>query len=426
MDYARRIIDDMLDQAFPHLAAIALEGAKGVGKTATGMQRANTVVNLADAAERSLIARNVGHISQVDPPVLIDEWQLIPEVWDTVKTAVDRNGAGGRFLLAGSAGLKPGVRVHSGAGRIVRLKMRPLSLAERGVAEPTVSLASLLEGGQAALSGESPLGLGDYVEEILRSGFPGVRGLPDLPRNLQLDSYLARIVDSELPENGVTVRHPDALRRWLRAYGAATSTDARFSTILAAATPGEPDKPARATVQGYREHLTRLFILDPLDAWRPAFNPLSALTNTPKHHLVDPALAARLVGVGRAGLLRGEGVRVGGARASGGTWLGALFESLAVQSVRVYAEAANARVAHMRLADSRREIDIIVEREDQSVVAIEVKLASDVNDGDAKHLNWLKDQIGDRVIDRVILNTGSRAMRLQSGVAVVPLALLGP
>ena len=423
MAYSRRTIDGLLDEVLPHLAAVALEGAKGVGKTATASQRAKTIVDLGLAGQRSTVEGNPGYLTGLEPPIFVDEWQMVPEVWGVVRRSVDQDGSGGRFLLAGSASVAPGTRIHSGAGRIVRLKVRPMSLAERGIWEPTVSLGALLRGEGAKLDGHTAVGLTHYVDQILASGFPGIRELPDRARRLQLDSYISRIVDTELPEQGMAVRRPQALRLWLQAYGAATATDASFSKILNAATPGEKDKPARATVAAYREHLARIFVLDPIPAWSTVFSPLKSLTVSPKHHLVDPALAARMVGVNKAGLLRGEGQRVGAAM---GTWLGALFESLAAQSVRIYAGAASARVGHLRLRDSSREIDLIVEGEDRSVVAIEVKLADTVGDKDVRHLNWLHGQLGDRLMDRVVVNTGEFAYRRPDGVAVVPLALLGP
>lgn len=424
MVYRRRLLDDTLDELFPHLAAIAIEGAKGVGKTATAKRRAAMVVDLASPPMRQSVAADYDYVARVEPPVLIDEWQLEPAVWDRVRQAVDDDSSGGRFLLAGSAGVEPGVRIHSGAGRIVSLSMRPMSLFERGVGEPSVSLRELLGGFTGPIQGSSVMGVPEYTDEILRSGFPGIRELPDRPRAEQLDSYLARIVERELPDNGVTVRRPEALRRWMTASAAATSTDASYSSILDAATPGEDDKPARQTVAVYREHLARLFVIDDVEAWTPTFAPLTRLTRTPKHHLVDPALAARLVGVGKEGLLRGDGARVT-ARADTKTWLAALFESLVTQSVRVYAAAAEARVGHLRTKD-QREVDLVVERPDRRLVAIEVKLGGTVDDGDVRHLNWLSDQLGDRVVDRIVVNTGPAAYRRHDGVAVVPLALLGP
>lgn len=144
MTYQRRIVDDMLDELFPHLAAIALEGAKGVGKTATASQRANTILALNRPGQRETLAADLSYIDRAPAPVLIDEWQLEPAVWDHVKVAVDEDNSGGRFLLAGSAGVAPGIRIHSGAGRIVSIPLRPLSLAERNLIEPSVSLRALL------------------------------------------------------------------------------------------------------------------------------------------------------------------------------------------------------------------------------------------------------------------------------------------
>ncbi|MCW5951364.1 MAG: ATP-binding protein [Propionibacteriaceae bacterium] len=407
----------------PELAAIAIEGAKAVGKTATASRRAATILALNDELTRQSVAANRDLVIQVEPPVFIDEWQLEPSVWERVRTAVDDDPhATGRFLLAGSAGLAPTVRIHSGAGRIVRLTMRPLTIAERGLTTPTVSLRELHTGG-ASVTGQTGLGVADYVDEILATGFPGIRDTPARGRDRQIDSYLDRILDSDLRDNGIVVRRPAALRAWLRAYAAATSTATDYTKILDAATAGDPNKPSRPTVDAYREHLTRLFILDPIEAWIPSFAPLKRLTVSPKHHLVDPGLAARVVGVGKQGLLVGKGERVS---ATTGTWLGALFESLAVQSVRTYAELMNARIGHLRTRNGDREIDMIVETNDLDCVALEAKLSGTVEDRDVQHLHWLKRQIGPRLKDAVILNTGRFAYRRPDGIAVVPLSLLGP
>ncbi|MCG7607677.1 MULTISPECIES: ATP-binding protein [Mycobacterium] len=423
MGYRRRIVDELLDELFSHLPAIALEGAKAVGKTATASQRAETVVSLNDPRQHEVVTADPDYIVRAPHPVLVDEWQLEPSVWDRVRRAVDDDSSGGRFLLAGSAGVAPGVRIHSGAGRIVSLQMRPMALSERGTAHPIVSLRELLSGEKPDVAGRSDVTLPMYADEILRSGFPGIRDLPERARQIQLDSYVARIVERELPENGYVVRRPATLMSWLSAYAAATSTDASFTTLLDAATAGESDKPARQTVDSYRNHLQRLFVLDPVPAWVPTFSPLKRLTQTPKHHLVDPAIAARLVGVGKAGLLQGDGVRVAQAT---GTWLGALFESLAAQSIRVYAGASNAQVGHLRTKNTEHEVDLVVESEDRRVVAIEIKLAATVTDRDVRHLHWLRSQIGDRLVDSVVVTTGEFSYRRPDGVAVVPLALLGP
>ncbi|HUY71760.1 MAG TPA: AAA family ATPase, partial [Gaiellaceae bacterium] len=170
MSYRRRIIDEALDEVFPDLGAIALEGAKGVGKTATASERAATILSLNNPNELAAVEGDLDLVTQVTPPVLIDEWQLAPSVWDRVRRAVDDDGRGGRFLLAGSAGVAPGVRIHSGAGRIVSMAMRPMSFSERGIEDPTVSLRALLKGGTQELGGISRVDVPGYTEEILRSG----------------------------------------------------------------------------------------------------------------------------------------------------------------------------------------------------------------------------------------------------------------
>lgn len=425
-DYSPRIVDAELDELLVGLAAIAIEGAKGTGKTATGRRRASTVVELDDPAQRTVAAADVRQVLERLRPILIDEWQRLPEIWDAVRRAVDDDATPSQFLLTGSAA--PGdVSTHSGAGRIVRLRMRPLSLAEREFETPTVSVKELLSGTRAAIRGTTPLRLNAYVDEILRSGFPGLRGLTDRALRAQLDAYVSRIVDRDFDELGHKLRQPALLLRWLRAYASATATTAAYETIRDAATGGESDKPTKATTIRYREILERLWILEPVPAWLPSRNPVTALTQSPKHHLVDPALSAQLLGASAESLLRGEGPTTTATEApADGVLLGALFESLVAQSVRVYAQANEARVGHLRLAGGRHEIDLIVERADGRVLAIEVKLSATVTDDDVRHLLWLRSAIGDDLLDAIVVTTGPDAYRRADGIAVVPAALLGP
>lgn len=419
--YRRRVVDDELDALLAGLPAVAIEGPKAVGKTATALRRAGTVVRLDDPATATIVAAEPGRIAGAAPPVVIDEWQRLPSVWDEVRRAVDDAPIPGRFLLTGSA-TPSGPATHSGAGRIVRLRVRPLALSERGLARPTVSLAALLDG-RPELRGTSAVTLEGYVAEIVAGGFPGMRGLRGRAARAALDGYLDRIVDRDLPEAGAMVRRPATLRRWLAAYAAATATTASWERIRAAATAGEGQKPARSSTIPYREALERIWILDPLEAWDPARASLRRLGAAPRHHLADPALAARLVGIDAAALLAGRGPA---GTTAGSTFLGALLESLATLSVRVLAQAAEARVAHLRTHRGDHEVDLIVERADGRVVAIEVKLSAIVDDGDVRHLRWLRDHLGDRLIDAIVLTTGRDAYRRSDGVGVVPLALLGP
>lgn len=423
MAYFRRVIDDELDELLKGLPAVTIEGPKAVGKTETALQRAETVRRFDDPAQASIARAEPGRAVSGSPPVLLDEWQRVPEVWDAVRRAVDADPRPGRFLLTGSAAPES-PETHSGAGRIVRLRLRPMSLAERGLDPPTVRLRDLLNGGAAPLDGETDLGLEEYAEEIVASGFPAIRPLAGRARRAQLDGYLARVVDRDFEEVGQSVRKPDTLRRWMTAYAAASSTTATLESIRDAATPGEADKPARTTVVQYREVLHRLWLLDPVPAWAPSRDYFSRLARPEKHQLADPALAARLLGVGVGTLVEGGEGAVTLPR--DGTLLGHLFEALVTLSVRVYAQAAEAEVGHLRTKGGRHEVDLIVERPDGRVLALEVKLGATVSDHDVKHLLWLRERMGRDLVDAAVVTTGVAAYRRADGVGVIPAALLGP
>lgn len=418
--YRRRLLDDVLDEVQPLLRAVSIHGPKSVGKTATAVQRVRSIVDLDRPRQREIVSADADYLTSLPGPVLVDEWQRLPEVWDYVRRAVDAGAPRGQFIIAGSSAPR-GAVVHSGAGRIVPLRMRPLSLAERKIDVPTVSLAALLRG-EPDIQGRTGVVLPDYIEEITASGFPGIREAPARVRGLEIDAYLENLVQREFPEQGYPVRKPEALRAWLRAYAAATSSTTTYTKILDAATPGESNKPAKDTTLSYRDALSSLYLLDPLPAWIPSRNHLDRLTQGPKHQLADPALAARLLDLDAAALLRAE---QGSLQLVEGTVLGALFEHLVSLSVQTYAEVADAKAFHLRTKNGQHEVDLVVQRRDGKVLAIEVKLADRAEDADVKHLRWLSDQIGDNLIDAVVVTAGEHAYRRRDGIAVVPAALLG-
>lgn len=415
------MLDDELDALLGQIAAVAIDGPKGVGKTTTAEQRAASSLRLDSLPNRAAIEADPELVLRRARPVLIDEWQKVPGVWDVVRRAVDADPRGGQFLLTGSASPAPGATAHSGAGRIGRLRMRPMTLIERGIGEPAISLGDLLSGRRPPLEGSTGVRVADYAAEIVASGLPALRQLSGRAHRFQLDSYLRNAVDRDVPEQGLAVRRPEAMLAWLRAYAAATATTTSYTQILDAATPGQTDKPARTTTMAYRDVLTSLWLVDPLPAWAPGGNRLSRLGVAPKHHLADPALAARLLGLGVDALLDGEGTPVG---PQPGTMLGHLFESLVTLCVRVNAQAAEAEVAYLRTRNGDHEVDLVVVRDDGRVLAIEVKLATVVQDRDARHLHWLADRLGDRLLDAIVVNTGPHAYRRPDGIGVVPLALL--
>ncbi|MGB3186427.1 MAG: DUF4143 domain-containing protein [Ornithinimicrobium sp.] len=422
MAYVRRVLDEELDDLFGQVPAIAIDGPKAVGKTTTAEQHVDGLLRLDSRANRTAVAADPELALRRPRPLLIDEWQKVPEVWDVVLRAVDADPGGGQFLLAGSATPAQDATAHSGAGRIGRLRMRPMTLVERGSSiQPSVSLRALLSGARPALDGVCGLGLGDYAEEIISSGFPALRHMSARARRFQLDSYLRNAVDRDVPEQGLAVRKPESMLAWLRAYAAATATTASYSQILDAATPGQSGKPARSTSIAYRDVLTSLWLIDSVPAWTPSGNLLTRLGQSPKHHLTDPALSARLLGLGPDALLDGAGTPVG---PQAGTMLGHLFESLVTLCVRVPAQAAEAQVCHLRTRNGDHEIDLVLVRDDGRALAIEVKLSTTITDQDTKHLHWLTERLGDRLLDTIIINSGPHAYRRGDGIGIVPLGLL--
>ena len=417
--YLPRIIDLELDE-LAEAPAVSIEGPRGVGKTETALRRATTVHRIDDPNQLAVLRAAPERVVAGDPPVLIDEWQRLPGSWDLVRRAVDADPTGSRFLLTGSAA-PADAPTHTGAGRIITVRMRPMSLAERGIATPTVSLGELLGGGKPELSGATEVGVERYADEITRSGFPGLRIQPSRVRLGLLDGYLDRIVEYDIHGFGRRFRDRGGLRSWMAAYAAASSTTASFEKIRAAASAGKADQLSRTTTIPYRAALEQLWMIEEVPAWSPSRNRLRGLASAPVHQLADPALAARLLGVTADVLLGGRGAWVGD-----GPLLGGLFESLVTLSVRVYAQAGGARVSHLRTHGGGHEVDLIVERADGGMVAIEVKLASTIHEADLRHLRWLAERVGPRLVDAVVITTGPEAYRRRDGLGVVPAALLGP
>lgn len=238
-----------------------------------------------------------------------------------------------------------------------------------------------------------------------------------------LDTYLDRLVNVDMKEAGAVIRQPETLMRWLRAYAATVATTTSWDKLRDGATAGEGEKPSKRTTSRYTEALFRLRILDEVPPWLPNDNHLARLGQTPKRFLADPALAARLVGVPRDRLLQGEGPT---ATPHDGTYLGALFESLVALSLLVFSDANSVSLRHLRTWSGDHEVDFIVVGQGGKVVALEAKLGNTVRAEHVSHLHWLKGQLGDDLLDAVVVNTGSDAYRRKDGIAVVPLGLLGP
>jgi predicted AAA+ superfamily ATPase len=307
--------------------------------------------------------------------------------------------------------------------------MYPLSLAERNIETPTVSLKKLLSSEvhfSEKIEGNTDISFKHYLHEIVTSGLPAVRRMATTQRKNMIESYFSNLLTHDFQMQGMRLRQPHTLMRWLRAYSAAISTNAGYNKILDASTAGEGEKPAAKTTIAYREALGNLWLLEELPAWFEGEHFFSGLKMTPKHYLIDPAFATYLLGLDEDILANGGETASYYAEFDRkyGSILGRLFEALVFLSLKVYSSVTDAELTYLATAKNDHEVDFIVSKGRKSV-AFEVKLAPYIDESDVKHLLWLKEKAGDRICDAVVVTTGPYAYRREDGIAVVPAALLG-
>lgn len=421
--YEKRLIDSILKEYVDELPAILLEGAKAVGKTETCKQLASTEYSMDNAAQRELLQNNPDIILQNAKPVLIDEWQLAPSLWSYVRHAVDDGLPNGSVLFTGSS-IRVNSRVHSGAGRIIRLKLRPYSIEERNLSDSYIRIEDLFNfDSKATVNGETDKTLVDYLDEIYRSGFPGIRNKSERIQKVLLKSYVTNIAEHEFEENGFKILNPHSLLAWMRIYAASIGTETKQSTLINAATASDAI-PSAPTVSKYREALEILDITDEVQPFLPMGKIYGNLAKGTKHFMLDPAIALSLLGVEKDELIDYQVPKY--VSKFHQTLTGQLIESFVYQSLVVYADVNDAQLSYYRNSRGTREIDFILQK-GHRLILFEVKTNPDVRDWYVRHLNWFEDEIGDEFkVTKVLLNTGRYAYtRQEDHVHVIPLALLG-
>ena len=421
--YEKRLIDSILKEYVDELPAILLEGAKAVGKTETCKQLASTEYSMDNAAQRELLQNNPDIILQNAKPVLIDEWQLAPSLWSYVRHAVDDGLPNGSVLFTGSS-IRVNSRVHSGAGRIIRLKLRPYSIEERNLSDSYIRIEDLFNfDSKATVNGETDKTLVDYLDEIYRSGFPGIRNKSERIQKVLLKSYVTNIAEHEFEENGFKILNPHSLLAWMRIYAASIGTETKQSTLINAATASDAI-PSAPTVSKYREALEILDITDEVQPFLPMGKIYGNLAKGTKHFMLDPAIALSLLGVEKGELIDYQVPKY--VSKFHQTLTGQLIESFVYQSLVVYADVNDAQLSYYRNSRGTREIDFILQK-GHRLILFEVKTNPDVKDSYVRHLNWFEDEIGDEFkVTKVLLNTGRYAYtRQEDHVHVIPLALLG-
>lgn len=421
MDYRPRIIDAQARRYLDTFGAVCIEGAKWCGKTWTSLHHAESHIFLGSPennfSNRQLAQMSPTVVLQGATPRLIDEWQESPSIWDAVRHEVDQRGSKGQFLLTGSATPVTKGVMHSGAGRIGTLRMRPMTLFESGHSSGAVSMANLLHG-QLNDQMTGDVDLEALIDHILRGGWPGIQDDPLDNATLLAAEYLTAVITSDVSKLDGTAHNTHKVRLLLRSLARNESTTVSARTLARDIKEHDDGGVDPRTISTYLDALERLFLVDDVPPFAPGLRSSTRVKGAAKRHLVDPSLASSLLGATPAILL------------SDLETLGFLFEALCTRDLRIYAEAAGARVFHYQ-DYANRAIDAVVETPDRTWHAVEITLGAGAIDAAAHNLLRVAEAIAvsggtPPSTLTVLCGLTTAAYRRPDGVGVVPLTALGP
>lgn len=416
--YIPRCVDSIIERYLGIFGAVLVQGPKWCGKTTTARKFASSVLSLTDPAggfaARSMAELDPSQAIMGDSPRLIDEWQEVPDVWDAVRYECDMRGESGQFILTGSATPRDDLApMHSGVGRIARVRMETMTLAELGISTGEVSLGSLLAGDTDASGIGGINGLAGIAELVCRGGWPQAVSVSTIDAMDIAAAYVDGVCESDVSRIDGVRRDPDKVRTLLTSLARNESTLSSPKAI-GADTGG---KVSKSTLARYMDALRRVNVIDDIPAWYPALRSPVRLRQAPKRHLADPSLAASLLGANPVSLTLDPKT------------LGLLFESLVLHDLKVYAAANDARLSHYHDGNDL-EVDGIVHARDGAWVAVEVKLgASQVPDAvdSLLRLEQIMNSHGDRppAAKCVVIGYGMPAHVTPDGVLVVPIDMIG-
>lgn len=416
MEYIPRIIDEQIDHKMTSSGCVWIEGCKWCGKSTTGRRHVKSVVEFQDVDMKA----NYDMINNTRPslfleherPLMVDEWQMYPVVWDAIRNDVDKTGQFGQFIITGSARPADEMVMHSGTGRISSVLMRPMSLFESGESDGKVSLKQLFSGDvEVALAND--LTFDELLNAIIRGGWPQVVANQNSEATESANDYIERLTREAIVEEGVKIYNPERIRNIMRSLARNISSPLNVSTIMSDLTNVSI---SRTTLDKYLNLLKDLYILDNVPAWNGKLRSKTALRTKSKMQLVDPSIAVAALGATDISLRRDLNT------------LGLLFESLVTRDLRIYADSLGGKVYYYR-DDSDLEVDCIIALPNGKWGACEIKLGSGYIQQAEKNLLAMRSKIDtDRVGEPSFLAviTGENySMRLDSGVYVVSIGDLG-
>jgi len=420
-NYKCRIADRLLSRKVSGKGAVLIEGPKWCGKTTTARQIARSVLDLGDSAvlkqSSQMIEFSPNALLEGNTPRLIDEWQALPPIWDTVRGEVDRRGIPSQFILTGSSVLPDADEtVHSGTGRFSYLKMRTMSLFESGESTGSVSLRDLFE--SKPLKPEvNKLGIEGIAYLTCRGGWPWATLIPKDVALDQAFDYVDSIVNFDINRVDKVKRNAERARLLLRSYARNISQQTSYATIRQDMIKNDMDKLDEDTVADYIRIMKKLFVIEDLAAWNPNIRSRAAIRTGDTRHFVDPSIGTAALGLGPKDLLNDLNS------------FGFFFEDLAVRDLRVYADGLDGNLFHYR-DSSGLECDAVLHRRDGSYALLEVKLGGErlIEEGAANMLK-LADNIDTGKMARpsfmaVIVAVGEYAYRRKDGVFVIPVGCL--
>lgn len=414
--YLPRVADGELATRMRSIGGVLIEGPKACGKTATASQRAATVFDMdRDATARASIELNPDFLFGRPTPILFDEWQVAPELWNQVRRAIDDSDRGrGLYLLTGSATPRDDAKRHSGAGRIGVLRMRPMSLFESGHSTGEVSLASLFDGAAQPGAGTN-LPVPDLMRRIVIGGWPDLLDADEGDARAWMDDYLRQIIEVDVP-SFVGRRDPRTLERVLASLARFVAHSPAVRTI-AADVGGDRGPTPPATIYSHLDAIDRLRLRDDSDAWQPHMRSRARLRMTPTRYFVDPSIGAAALHVGSQDLLRDLEAA------------GFHFEALVIRDLRIYSQALGGRVDTWR-DESGNEVDAVVTLPDGRWAAVEIKLSHAQVDSAAAGLRAFAGKVDTEKQGApsalIVITATGPAGRRADGVHVTPITAFGP
>ncbi len=419
MDYIPRIVDAELAERLSATGAVVIEGPKACGKTSTARQMAASEVLLdVDRNARRAVQIDPGLVLRGATPRLIDEWQIEPDIWNHIRRSVDDRGLPGQFILTGSAVPPDDVTRHTGAGRVTRLQMRPLSFFEAGHSTGEVSLGHLLNG-ESQQCGRVDLSIRRLSKLVSVGGWPGHYGRSLKQRLRMTRDYLNEIRRVDVTRVSGVKRDPVKVGRLLRSLARNSATSATLSTLIQDVR-GNGTSMKADTAAAYLDALTRLMIVEDQPAWAPHLRSRTTLRTRPVRHFVDPSLAVAALGASPQRLMDDL------------EYFGLLFESSVIRDLRGYAQSVGAEVFHYR-EKGGLEVDAIVEDDEGRWAAFEVKLGERWVEKGTANLRRLAHRMRDgahrppSALAVILPNGYGHVEGWKNGdVGVIPIGALGP